>query len=359
MTTLLHKGTAERSLLSWAMTRDEEGHREYKAKFLVEADTTDGPANVLQTAGLPVPGSAWQFGGDVDAWAFCRPNATVLPFQAKEGEPHKFWTVELTYSTRPLKRCGDEQVEDPLLEPQRLSFGFFKTKEEATTDRFGVAILNSAHEVLRGPQVEFDWGYPTVVIEQNVPLLQYELLAALKNTVNANTLWGFPPRTIRLADAAGEEKYHGLCQRYYTRKFTFEIRYSYRFTADGELVHDSWDRDVLDEGTKVLNGRWGSGSGETSGWIVERLSDGTIPDPDNPSHFIRLKDRNGENMRGVLDGHGRPVDVSGVTTGTNIFWTGTSSLADEESDDEPGTIHVEFYEEADFLLLGIPALIGP
>ncbi len=72
------------------------------------------------------------------------------------------------------------------------------------------------------------------------------------------------------------------------------------------------------------------------------------PDPSNPSHFIHFKDRNGEKARVILDGGGLPADVP---TGTN---PGTGDDARP-----PGSINVRYYQEADFLLLGIsPTLNG-
>jgi hypothetical protein len=61
---------------------------------------------------------------------------------------------------------------------------------------------------------------------------------------------------------------------------------------------------VLDEGTKALNGKWNYSTGV---WDLLPVRPGVNPDPQNPSHFIRFKDRNGENAKVILDGEGRPV----------------------------------------------------
>jgi hypothetical protein len=58
----------------------------------------------------------------------------------------------------------------------------------------------------------------------------------------------------------------------------------------------------------------------------------TNPDSTNPQHFIRYKDRNGENARVLLDGAGIPIE-DGAT---------------------PVYRDVEYYPESNFLLLGIP-----
>lgn len=299
---------------SWSMTRDEQGHREYKLVYLVRCAPTDGPATALQASGLPQPGDAWLVDGDSDPWAFCKQNATVTPLVTKE--PNKHFEVEFTYSSKPdLRHCKDQQVDDPLLQPQKVSGGIIKYQEEATHDRFGAPINNSAHEMIHGPQVEFDTNRPYVRIEQNVPDLQLGLVSSMIDTVNDAPLWGLAARCIKLSSFSWEVKYYGACSKYYTRTFEFDVRY------------ETFDRDVLDEGTKVLNGYWDDVSGD---WTLI----GT-PDKDDPRDFIQAVDRQGNPMHIILNGEGRPA------------------AADPE-EGEPGSIHVEKYEQSNFLLLGVP-----
>lgn len=287
---------------SWSGGRNAEGHREWKIKHRTEGAPTDGPANHLQTPGLPTPGSVWIVDDDVDLWAYCTLAATVTP--VVENEKNKFFDVEQTFSTRPSKRCQEEQYEDPLMEPMKLSGSFVKYNEEATHDRFGAPILTSSHEMIRGPQVEFDRNRPQVKIEQNVAVLDLAAAAAMVDTLNDRYMWGFPPRCIKLSDFHWEEKYHGQCSVYYTRSFTFDIN------AEG------FDRNVLDEGTKVLHGHWG---GEGT-WIVDDVGvdefDVPIPaDPRDPTHFDRFTDRQGNPARVILNGSGLPA---GVDIGTSV-----------------------------------------
>jgi hypothetical protein len=332
-----------KGLQKWSMTRDAEGNREYKAAWLIECDTTDGPANALRAPGLPLPGSAWNFFGDSDLWAYCRQDATVTPLLEKDK--NKQFVVEQTFSTKPTKKCGDNQVEDPLLEPQKVS-GTYKTYQvEATFDRRGERVVNSAWEQFRGPQVEFDEARATVKIDQNVANLQLDLLAELKNTVNALPLWGLPARCIKFLPASWEKKYHGQCQVYYTRSLEFDVLVN-RDPETGELV-SGFDRDILDEGTKVLHGKWANSVGTATGataWVLLNI-DGAPPDEDNPQHFDRFTDRQGNTCRVILNGFGLPA---GVTVGTG---TGTFNAGD------PGFVNIEYYHESNFLLLGIPTVL--
>lgn len=273
----------------WSMSRDEEGHRTYKIIHLVIADRTDGPANVLQTPGLPLPGSMWAFDDDFDPWAFCLPNMDIRPLEPP-NRPSRYWEVEQTFSTKPTKRCQDETVENPLLEPPKISGGFNKYTEEATHDRFGKKIVNSAHEMIRGPQNEWDANRDTIKITQNVPtIIQAAVLPTLMiDTVNAFPIWGYYPRCVKLSNRTWEQLYHGNCFLYYTRTLEFDTN------------PNTFDRDLLDEGTKALSGRWAGNE-----WVDINIG-GLPPDPKNPAHFIRFQDRNANNCRVILDGNGRP-----------------------------------------------------
>jgi hypothetical protein len=285
----------------WELDEDDEGYRTYTVVHLVHCDAVDGPGTVSVAAGLPLPGDVWNFMGDYDPWCWCLPGKKVKKHQEREGERSEWWTVEQKFSNRPPEdsRCHDQAVEDPLMEPQKVSGSFSKRKEEATTDLFGLPIRTSSHELIRGPQNEWDVSDPTVSVEQNVPDLELGLLADMIDTTNRYPLWGLGAGMIRLVGVSWDKKYYGACFAYYTRKFEFEIRYK------------GWNRTVLDEGTKVMRGHW---SKDGADWVLDPVwYDGTfsvMPDPGNPNHFDRYKDRNGENSRVLLNGKGQPFNPS-------------------------------------------------
>ena len=324
----------------WNMQRDSEGHREYKLGSIVEAAFTDGPSNVLGTAGLPTPGAIWSIDGDSDPWAWCRLEADVKPLQQKKGEKFRWWLVEHTFSSKPLKRCGEQQIDNPLLEPMKISGSFLKYTEEASVDYRGRPITYSSHERVRGPQVEFDNNRPQVVIEQNVASLDLELLVATVNTVNDDVLWGLPARCVKLSSVTWERKYHGFCYKYYTRRFEFDIRY------------ETFDRYILDESNMVIRGRWEKdvSSVQYGQYIVARDQFGNDLDPDIPRNFQRYKDWNGENSRVLLNGRGRPYDPGVVGTGT-AAGTGTGE------DTSVGIITIRKYQASNFLVLNIPTVL--
>jgi hypothetical protein len=108
---------------------------------------------------------------------------------------------------------------------------------------------------------------------------------------------------------------YGICNFYFTRIFEFDINF------------ETFDRTIYDEGTRVLNGHWDKTTGD---WVLDDINGGA-PDPQNPKHFKRYKDRNGENTRAMLDGNGKPVD-----DGANLT-----------------TVDIQYYKETDFTTLGL------
>lgn len=228
----------------WNGGIDDDGYRTYYITWAVQADKEDGPANVMQTPGLPLPGALWQFKADVDVWAFCYLWMEVEHLSAVEGDPSEWWQVKQKFSTKPMNRCSDTKVEDPLLEPAKVSGGFAKYTKEATHDRHGRAILTSSWERYKGADVEFDAGRPDVKISQNVPHLELDVFSAMRDTVNDAPMWGLPARCVKLSNVTWERNVRGTCNFYYTRNFEFDVD------------PKTFDRILPDEGTRVLSGHW-------------------------------------------------------------------------------------------------------
>lgn len=376
----------------WSLVRTREGYRNYKIKHRVQVNIADGPHTALyDTPGLPLPGSAWQFDNDFDEWAYCTQEAIVEPV-AHEGEPNEFFDIEQLFSTEPDVLCPDDtgNFDDPLLKADIITGGFVKYTEEATYDRFGLPITSTSWEQLRGSQVEFDRNRPQVRIQQNVADLELDILADLIDSVNQDSQWGFNERCVKFSGCTWSKHYHTDCTVYYTRELEFDINI------------DTFDRDLIDEGTKALPGHWdqatgryirdlaaavsfqattvngnpnvtiegSGGSNIVVGHIVEgtgipdgttvtakslptvtlsanatvsgttRLKFGIQADKNNPLHFERFKDRNNENTRVLLSASGYPWDANQANEHTD--------------DDDLNTIHVERYKYRDHSLLRIP-----
>jgi hypothetical protein len=285
------------------LVQDKDGHRDYDATFLVRTDDKDdGPVTIANAPGLPQTGSIWNFGNDSDPWAFCWPNLRVTKAPEAEWKRQpRAWEVTRRWSTKPLNRCQDQAIGNPIFEPQKLSGSFIKFTEMPAFDKDGDAILSSSHELI---PLEFDANRPTVRISQNVLSLDLPVVSEMVDTVNNHIMWGLGLRRVKLSDFAWERKLYGLCNYYYTRTFVFDINFN------------TFDRLVRDVGHMVL---------KPGG------------DKDDPRDFIRAKDSNDENV--VL----YPLDGNGARA---------TSLATAAS------ILVQKYEESNFWLLQIPTILS-
>lgn len=328
--------------VSWGGSRDDEGYREYKVKFRLRGDDDDGPAQALLTPGLPVYGSTWNFGNDLDDWAWCRWNATMTV--QVENEKSKFFFIEYTFSTKPTaeKACKDTQVEDPLLEPYKVSGSFVKYQEEVVSDKDGKKVLNTAFEPFKGAQAEFDANRPQVKVEQNVAALGLSTFAPMIDGLNDRAMWGLPARCIKLSNVSWEKKFYGICYAYYTRSLEFDIRYPTKEILDSMATTGAggFDRFLLNEGTKVLYGKWVNGD-----YVIRPVATGKPADVNNPRHYVRFKDPNNENARCIIDSE----------TGGPWFpdaGTGTGPL-----DNTPPSLLVQKYASVNFGLLNVPTTL--
>lgn len=346
--------------VDWGGDYDNEGHRNFWIKFKVLCEPGEGPASAALAPGLPVQmgcyGTEWNFGtegggqGDVDLWCWCSPKREI---ERDSTEPvstfygRQYFHVTFHFSTRPpsmdLRRFGNLPIADPLLEPQKISGGWVKEKEEASIDRFGLPIHNSAWQVITGPQIEFDKSKGTVSISQNRLQLELPLLNYLKDSLNRYWLWGCPPRSIKFTPGPWERKWFGFCSPYYTRQLDFEIRMRLMVrqteitgTSQSSLSQElfvigDWDRNIVDQATKVLKGHWGTAFGsDANDWVLDDVN-GLPPNPADPTHFIRFKDRQDENTNVVLDGQGKPsgtVSVILITDAQATVWTDPLLLND-------------------------------
>lgn len=285
---------------TWSQAVDNEGNREYRIIFRVETDDPlDGPGLARLTPGLPVIGSSWQFDNESDPWAFCLPGGSTVPV-TEPGEPCTVFDVEFIFSSKPppqnQQRCNDQKIEDPLLEPPRLSGGSTKYSEEAAQDRFGQFVCSSSFEPIRGQVNEWDANRSSIRIEMNVAsFAQVQLALAMRDCVNILPLWGFARRCVKLSNVTWERKYYGFCYQYYSLSMEFDTN------------PRTFDRDILDEGHKCLKGHWDAATGY---YYVDKIGTGANerdPSRFNPSDFIRIPDREGNPSRMLLNGFGLPA----------------------------------------------------
>jgi len=294
----------------FGMTFDSEARREYKISWKIWSnDPKDDPSIIANTSGIPSVGSTWtqimaaySFNG-ADDWAFCRPDMEVEMLDPSEDEPAQLWLVTNTFSTPSSedKRCQDQKIENPLLEPPQISGSFQKYRELPHQDRDGKPYRSTTAEPLVGQEVERDRTRWEVDIKFNVLNPQLSLVNQLADRLNDSPMWGLPAETVKFSRFRFERLLYGLCTFYFRLDLGFEIR-------------EDWTQYLADKGR------------------MELIENGN---PTNPDHWKVTKDRFGENKPVLrLDTFGKPITSDSQT---------------------PGTIVRKPYPTGNLLALGIPA----
>lgn len=306
--------------VDWDLKRNDRGHRDYMVRWLIETSSVDdGPQVVMTAAGLPLMGAAWAFGNDNDPWAFCWPEMTVTPQTDAKGEPNCLWVAEQTFTTRMLTRCMTLSIENPLMEPPRISGSFVEQKREKQRDRNDVLLTTSAGEPYSGQLIEIDESHPTVNMEFTTLANQLAVFTPYMQKVNDRDLWGVGRRMIKLSGGNWQRKVWGTCTFYYVTSLEFRIH------------PRTWDRKLEDYGNWCLNPEMLKNYATQP--VPNSVKDTWRKDP--KTYCVQYKDRNQENAKCFLDGHGAALEAGNA----------------------PVYNQAEWYEETNFLALGISATL--
>ncbi len=324
----------------WKLVRDNDTEREYKATYRVSTSGSEGPYAAMSATGIPATGDSWNY-HESDTWAYCLPEKEVEP--EVEGEDSGLYHVTCTFSTKPFTRCATTEKGNPLLEPIKITGTFQKYTKAVWQNIDGSTVHTSSLEVIRGSEMDFDFNRPTVKIEMNVGTVQQNLLTRFVDCVNSTIMWGFAPRCIKLSNVSWERLFYGVCNCYFRWSLEFDIKY------------DSFDKFVVDEGTKCLRGHWKWNAPGPTGTNPDNFV--WVPDlaanPNNPRDFIRYTDCFGNPSKVLLDGKGNPAEVIRLLpTGTGTaLGTGTGTGGSNAK------IPVYIYPGVNFALLGIPTVL--
>jgi len=342
--------------IRWGGGREKDMHRTYWVRFLIQTtDPDDGPQIMTYAAGLPTVGDTWTYGNDNDVNARCLP--TVECETVINNEPNYFWILKYVFTTRPFIACATVEITTPLSEPDRINGSFINEQKLASRRRDGTPILSSSLEPIYIPK---DYHRPTVSITQTVLDLQLPTFSSMINTLNDATLWGLPPRCVKLRNVPWRRLVWGVCTYYYERTLEFDIRYFENdpFTGTGTWSTEVYTGTGTETTTIITQGTQSSFSDINEDWDESFIADvghrvvnpkavgylsreaegdplGAV-DRTNPANFIRIQDSRGNLAKSVLlDGNG------------------------EECKDPITHKHfidkVELYEESNFLLLGVPS----
>lgn len=349
--------------ISWSLSEDQEGHRDYKIKFRVavyvddpdDRELNEGPQEAKTAPGLPQPGDIWNFDGEYDPWAFCLPTCEVKG--QIEDEPCQFFTLEYTFTTKGMPRRqtavgGDPYffgfpypVGNPLLEPAKISIDYVKYVQRATYDLGGRAITNSAFETVQGKENEWDFNRAQVTVEFNSALppigdtgTDVKGLDSFVDHVNSVALWGVPPRCLKLSSMPKPERvYYYSATPYWKVKLVFDIRYPEPPLPQDGSQGGGFDKFLLDEGHKALNGQWGSlpGSGATvtiavtGGAIsgVPTVASGGSKYPPNSTFNLSISGGSSGVLQVTTNGSGAVFQVNQIMAAGSGYTAGTKTTS--------------------------------
>jgi hypothetical protein len=345
---------------SWGpMTVDKDGYRDYKIVFLVQTDDTDDGPNVVwgsvdPDSPLPNIGDAWNYGNDYDPYALCWPTCSVTKYGPAEQRGY-YWLVEYLFTNRPFQRCQDTKIENPLLEPPKVSGSFVNYTRKTHHDRNGGLILSSSLEPI---EIERDYNRPTVTVELNVSSNPLATYAAMIDTVNDRELWGLPARCVKLRNVSWTRHYYGVCTAYYTLRYEFDIRYPQYLgqllgtgTSSLGTEYGGFDLiDVADVGFKHLNGRW------VRRWAAEAAGNTPFNMADDVYRWEWMVDETINQSNPSAGDFVRIQDVRGQYSKSPVALKDGVINPDPVGDPQYLPV-IELYEESNFYVLGVPALL--
>jgi hypothetical protein len=284
-------------------SRDADGHRTYEITFRVVSDEgpvgqmMDGPAAVLATPGLPQPGDPWNFFGDSDPAVICTYEAEIKVVEREE--PYVYFDITFTFTSRPFNFCQGGTRDEPTTWPAEIDIATTAVRHEAGEDAYGFPIVSSSHEVMTGAAVDRERKLVVVTVKKNIPWSQFDLPRYVRNldTTNSAEMWGLGYDKVRFADFSATRKFTARCEIYWEGTFRFEVD------------REGWAKEVVDEGTMVLRGRWVR---QPTGGYVYVVDDGVVAS--NPNDFDKFSTPSGQQARVMLNGAGLPA---GVIVGRN------------------------------------------
>lgn len=151
--------------------------------------------------------------------------------------------VLIHYTSADISPNGTKPIA-PWEEKRVLRWGSVVSNEKIDMDIKGNPILNSAKQSPDPPLTE-DFYDTTLTISENKKSFDSRLAAEYKNTVNADTFYGYPPGSVICTEYAAESAWYNDTQYWKITK-EFRIRLPILKGTKG------WTRRLLDEGFKVL-----------------------------------------------------------------------------------------------------------
>lgn len=228
-------------------------NRTFTLEFLVgTSDPNDGPAVVLAAPSLPVLGSTYAQGNDIDPLATCtavRANGTAHPL---------LWKVEADFDT---ERLITNAFNHPLNAPAEVSWDFISYTRPMVRDARGVSVTNSSNEKYE-PGAMMEDTRPVLRVTRNEATFDPALALLYQDATNSDVFAGALPGTAKVQHITGKRQvdvglvYHSVTYEISFRRESFvrEILDTGFRNARGQLFYDTLTNTPL-ANSSSLNGR--------------------------------------------------------------------------------------------------------
>ena len=213
------------------------GVRKYRRTFLVVTDTkTDGPNAILLAEDLPRRLDPYTLENESDALSLAE---TITPRQLRRTPFH--WEVDVEYTTD-IDKDKEEESDDPLLQPDVVTFGFEAHRKIAYGDpNEPIPIVNSANQPF-DPPLMIDDSRPTLTVVRNELAFDPIQAIAFQDAINDDPFVGADIEQVKVK---------GITATKEIQLGNPEVKF-WRVTYVFVFARETWKLRPLDTGTRVF-----------------------------------------------------------------------------------------------------------
>lgn len=225
---------------------DHEYNKVYTSLYHVYTDSVwDGPrtARTASAGGFAIParGQSYVWGNDSDPWAWCSSlDAKIISVT----ETALKWGVTAVHSTKPVTRSSNSEKQNPVDEPAIVHGSYVGYQKAATKDKDGKPIVNVVGEPFIPAPMKDD-SRLSIVIEKNTSTISLVQWAEFRDAVNVSSIWGLPPRTVKVMQWDWDVAYYGMSVPYIQHHLEFCVNTDEYDTA---VIGRGWDFNILNAG---------------------------------------------------------------------------------------------------------------
>lgn len=213
---------------------NERFQRSYTRTFRVLTDDPHtGPAIVREAVGIAV-GDTYSTGTEYDDFAYCLNKSASCT-----SEDGKQWVVTVSYGPPP-DSSDPNNVENPLLQPYEISWGFAQFERPVEYTIYGEPICNTLNDPF-STAIMRDDSRPVLSITRNEAFFPAGLAYLLRDCVNSDSFMGAGRGQAKVSNISS--------QRQFNTNFGFYWKTSYEFTFDA----GGYDKFILNAGLREFD----------------------------------------------------------------------------------------------------------